>query len=635
MKKLLHSAVIYVICCIILASCKSGVGKNVERALDFADSNKKTLDSVLKHYERGSLKHKAACFLIANMPYYFSYSSPLIDSMRCLERKFAARKYFIKEELNKWKSFDYGTCEKVYDVHTVSADLLIENIDWAFKVWEERSWSKNYSFEDFCEYILPYRVGNEPLEKWRKIYYERYSPILDSLYQGTDVVEAAQCMILYLRKEGFAHNRVFRYPDLGAMFLLENRAGYCRDACDIASYVMRALGIPVAMDNYVISPCYRLRHFWSALIDTTGKAIPFNYPDKKKVSRTEYDSRRRGKVYRACFGVQSEKIEGLYQDKDVPVLFRNPFMRDVTEEYFPENEVGFEVSEQDAKYAYLSIYNEQKYIPIDIAVVKKGNAQFRNVEDSLVYYPAVKRGDVMVPAGYPFLLKNGEQAYFVPDANTRTEVRLQRKYPLLQTFFKTVVGVKIEGANRKDFKDAELLYEVKEMPEINYNSVMLGNMDSYRYIRYQAPEQRFLEAAEIMLYEGEERLRPIDMYVENSSDSIYERKLWDMFDNDWVSYYISREKGARAVFDLGYRKSISRIVYMPRNDDNYVHPGDVYELYYHDGIEDWKFIERRQADTTFITFSNVPAGAMLWLRDITRGQEERAFYYKDGKQVFP
>lgn len=634
MKKLLHSVWAFVFCGVLL-SCKSTLDKRIEQSLYFADYNRVALDSVLSHYERGSLKHKAACFLIANMPYYFSYSSPLIDSMRCLEKTFAARKYFTEEELDKWKSFDYSTCEKVYDSYQISADLLIENIDWAFKAWEERSWSKNYSFEDFCEYILPYRVGSEPLEKWRKAYYERYSPVLDSLYQGTDVVEAAQHVILYLRKEGFAHNRVFRYPNLGAMFLLENRAGYCREACDIASYVMRALGIPVAMDNYVISPCYRLRHFWSALIDTTGKAIPFNYPDRKMVSRTEYDNRRRGKVYRTCFGIQPEKIGGIYRDKDVPALFRNPFMRDVTQEYFGENEVGFEVSEDSAKYAYLSIYNEQKYTPIDISVIKKGKARFRNVEDSLVYYPTVKHGDEMLPAGYPFLLKNGKQTYFVPDMDARMEVTLQRKYPLLQTFFKTVVGVKIEGANRQDFKDAKLLYEVKEMPEINYNSVMLNNVGSYRYIRYRAPERWFIETAEIMLYEGEERVRPVDMFVENSLDSVYERKLWDMFDDDWVSYYISRERGAQAIFDLGGRKSINRIVYIPRNDDNYVHPGDVYELYYHGGTENWKFIGRKQADTTFITFGNVPAGAMLWLRDITRGQEERAFYYKDGKQVFP
>ena len=94
MKKLLHSVWAFVFCGVLL-SCKSTLDKRIEQSLYFADYNRVALDSVLSHYERGSLKHKAACFLIANMPYYFSYSSPLIDSMRCLEKTFAARKYFI------------------------------------------------------------------------------------------------------------------------------------------------------------------------------------------------------------------------------------------------------------------------------------------------------------------------------------------------------------------------------------------------------------------------------------------------------------------------------------------------------------------------------------------------------------
>ena len=32
------------------------------------------------------------------------------------------------------------------------------------EVWENRLWSKYYSFEDFCEYIFAYMIENEPLE---------------------------------------------------------------------------------------------------------------------------------------------------------------------------------------------------------------------------------------------------------------------------------------------------------------------------------------------------------------------------------------------------------------------------------------------------------------------------------------
>lgn len=156
----------------------------------------------------------------------------------------------------------------------------------------KRSWSKQYSFEDFCEYVLPYRIGDEPLEKWRRIYYERYSPVLDSLYQGNDVVEAARVMANYLKEEGFTNHTDFNLPHLGALFLLENRVGYCRDNCDIATYVMRSLGIPITMDFYEMSPSYNSRHFWSALIDTTGLVVPFNYIEREIVRRPQEERKK-------------------------------------------------------------------------------------------------------------------------------------------------------------------------------------------------------------------------------------------------------------------------------------------------------------------------------------------------------
>lgn len=40
---------------------------------------------------------------------------------------------------------------------------MVNHIEWAFKVWREQPWGKNVDFETFREYILPYRIGDEPL----------------------------------------------------------------------------------------------------------------------------------------------------------------------------------------------------------------------------------------------------------------------------------------------------------------------------------------------------------------------------------------------------------------------------------------------------------------------------------------
>ena len=89
---------------------------------------------------------------------------------------------------------------------------------------------------------------------------------------------------------------------------------------------MRSLGIPITMDFYEMSPSYNSRHFWSALIDTTGLVVPFNYIEREIVRRPQ-EERKKGKVYRTCYGIQPEKYSGLYTDKEVPAFFRRPFMK--------------------------------------------------------------------------------------------------------------------------------------------------------------------------------------------------------------------------------------------------------------------------------------------------------------------
>ena len=53
--------------------------------------------------------------------------------------------------------------QKKHDIIEIDSAYLCHNIEWAFKVWQEQLWGKNISFETFCEYLLPYRIDDEPL----------------------------------------------------------------------------------------------------------------------------------------------------------------------------------------------------------------------------------------------------------------------------------------------------------------------------------------------------------------------------------------------------------------------------------------------------------------------------------------
>ena len=85
---------------------------------------------------------------------------------------------------------------------------------------------------------------------------------------------------------------------------------------------------------------------------------------------------------------------------------------------------------------------------------------------------------------------------------------------------------------------------------------------------------------------------------------------------------------------MGELKKIRKIVFNPRNDDNFVWPGDEYELFYNDGAAGWKSLGRQVADERRYVEYEVPRNALLWLRDRTKGREEQVFFIRDGKQVF-
>ena len=107
-----------------------------------------------------------------------------------------------------------------------------------------------------------------------------------------------------------------------------------------------------------------------------------------------------------------------------------------------------------------------------------------------------------------------------------------------------------------------------------------------------------------------------------------------MSDGDRLTYYLTKEKEAWCILDLGRRERIGGMVVVPRNDDNFVHRGECYELFYQAGAEGWKSLGMKIAASGRIRFDRVPAGALLWLHDHTKGVEEQVFWMEDGRQKF-
>lgn len=625
--------------CLISTSCQSNKDDyDLNQALEFAGDNRVELEKLLKHYENDSLKLEAAQFLIRNMPGQYSVSSYGVDSCKSIIKNAIQIGYLSDSAKLEGQTKLQAPKEVVLDIEIITAKYLIENIDLSFKVWKDNPWNDRLSFDNFCESILPYRIEDEPLSNWRQMYYNRYKPILDSLYQGDDAVVACDSLCKYLTKEGLFYNTDFSLPHFDAEFLLESRFGTCRDGCDIGVYVMRALGIPVAIDILPYSPEYQLGHLWNVMYDIkTEKWLPFWYTQFSPERNDNFtDERKKGKVYRKCYGIQ---LENSYPDK------RNRRMKDVTAEYFGENrvEIKIEVPKASSKTpVYLGVFSSSGWRLVTSGYLDKKNnvAIFEDLEPRVIYQPLCIIDNQLQHFNYPFMMLNNENVrFFEPNKQQKQKVILKRKYPLRQStanYRHNMLKAIIEGSSNSRFRNPQIIYEIEDTIRANFNKVSTQSKTPYRYIRYSSASDKRLEMGEIeFLREDDSRVSVVK--ITSNSEMFRQQPHFNVencIDGDPLSFYSHHELGKSIFFEFEQAESIYKIIFIPRNDDNFIRVGDEYELFYNDGIDGWKSLGTQIASSVTLQYNNVPSGALFWLKNKSRGREEQVFSYENNRQRF-
>ena len=610
--------------------------RRLDAALEFAGENRVELERVLEHYRDSGLKYEAARSLIENLPGYYAYGATSLDSMKRILAKYKRQQRLSEGELEYWGSFAYEQQERVYDAKVITADYLIDNIDRAFVLWEKRPWNKYLPFEDFCDLLLPYRVMNEPLEEWRQLYENKYNYLLDSIYSGGDVIEAANVVARCLQEEGFLHFQKVRHPHLGASFLMEQRIGNCVDACDFGVYVFRALGIPITIDQYLYSPETRGGHTWTAVRDTTGHYVAFWVTEGLLYRDSIYsDLRKVGKIHRQCFGARMTDLTDIWSDEQVPSKFKYPFLKDASADYFPDTLRLSATEKEYGKYAFLGVFHPTHWVAVDMAQVQNDEAVFPHVEAKAIYVPMKYRDGEFQVTDYPFYFDGKRNIPYKPDLQVRDTVKLLRKSPLFvwtrYAFFDKVLGVDIELSDRKDFKDVKYHYHVEDTLCLAYNWLRLPKPVKCRYARYKVAEDQYVRLAEFQCWGGGRQQLPVSIGGSKAKET------WggeNLLDNDPLTYYETHEQGDQLIMDYGKEIAVDSILFAPQNDDNFIRIGDEYELFYHGGKEGWISLGRKKATNLWLTYDNMPRGALFHLRCLTRGKEELIFHIENGVQIF-
>lgn len=607
------------------------------------------LQQVLDHYENDSLKYRAAIFLIRNLPFHGTNNYSGMEIKMKLHEMHGTGKYtpqqVIDSIIGSYGSIHTPYTEHISDVY-ISPEYLIDNIEQAFRVWKEQPWGKNVSFELFCEYVLPYRVGDEKLVSWRNEIYEKYNSLLDDIRdmpEAEDPYFVSKVLFDSLRRMPVYFTELFESgPHVGPK-IVEWKSGSCKDLTDLLLYVYRALGLPCAKDIMLMRGNRNAPHYWNSMFDKNGKSYYFTLLDNMVEPGNPEDYwDPKGKVYRETFSLNRRMIDSIEADPgDLYPTFRYPCMVDVTSVYagkkshtvkIPDKRLYSFVHENDI--LYLCSACRMNWIPLAWCRVKNGEAVFGNVEGLVVFRLATYMDGRLIPCSDPFSLdrQSGEICFLSPDVE-KEKVTLFHKFPL---YFDGVSGRVIdgvfEGSNDRQFEKVDTLFQIKYRPVRLFTSIDLYGTEAYRYVRYKGKPGSHCDIAEIYFYDAVSGEIPLKGKIIGTSSNDPIHDYTKAFDNDpYTSFDYHEADGGWTGLDLQRPHVIRRIVFTPRNRDDYIRKGDQYELFYCD--RDWKSAGIVVAGADSLVYE-VPSGCLLYLKNHTRGKDERIFEYRDGNQCF-
>ncbi|MDR2775510.1 MAG: transglutaminase-like domain-containing protein [Tannerella sp.] len=644
--------------CIVLAlavACDRRSSR-LEQALAFAGGNRAELEKVLVHYSANtadSLKYRAACFLIENMPFHYSYSGKALDDFATEVKQYATVHEYVPDDHTRRLSVNsfaddfpklaaFGH-DPIMDSHVVTAGFLIDNIEQSFKVWQEQPWGTSLSFEDFCEQVLPYRVADEPLQEWRGLYYDYFRPKVDSICGNThDLLTAGKAVYRIIcdnRRWIFENSVTSRH--LGAETLFHCRLGDCRLMALYAVYAFRALGIPCGVDMILQNPDKQYeQHYWNYMKDNRGGTHRFELLQMEPEESNKMN-RRTGKIYRSCYGIQADALPSEYK-AILPTPLNDRLITDVAHEYYEKTTLAITASRwkrRDNGLLFLGVFNNSEWIPVTCSKIENGKAVFDYMEPGIVYQAFYYIDGKQEEEGFPVIVQpDNNHLSIKPDTARRQTMEINRKYPLPDWYPKfkhRSVGGRFEVSGDSLFTRPVTIHTHVDSLSFDYHHVKIDCPGKVRHIRYCSAPDAHVNMSEIKFISDGRVLKGKITGFDNPSRFGSDRAREAVFDGDPLTYADSSSPdGAWVGLTLEEAAQITEIEYIFRNDDNNIREGDVYELFYFTDTGKVSLGKRTGVRNGVLIYENAPSGALFILHNETRGREERPFMYENGKQMW-
>lgn len=444
--------VIIVLLAMLVSACADG-NSGLKLAMESAGSNAGQLQAVLDFYADSSFeKRQAARFLIENLPAHYSYA----DSSRLCYYAMAGD--ILKSGLTPERQrdsllilsdnvFQGMELRTVADNTFISSVYLIKNMERAFALRDSCPWASHMDFNEFLEYVLPYKcVELQEPDAWKDTLWNRYSGRLaaavpNDVEYGTAMWAAELLRTVVL--DGVGRYGLYErsgYPLMSAELLAGQTFGDIPDYALLAASVMRSHGIPVAVDQTPVGARYEAPTRWFTILDDRGMWQPSEWDLSTSIGWGFFPYERGPKVFRLCYSMNPERQEYLRHSK-----YRYPFdlgVQDVTDSYFLTSDLKVPIDRKAANgivedYAYIasavrtgedgmqkgSFRRAVQPCPepdgwkiVDFGPLKHGTASFRNMGREVMYMVLGYDGNGLMAISDPFVLhKDGQVEYLSPD----------------------------------------------------------------------------------------------------------------------------------------------------------------------------------------------------------------------------
>lgn len=512
------------------------------------------------------------------------------------------------------------------DVEIVNSNMLINNIELAYKAVELLPVNLQPDENKFFDYVLPYKNGFEPLEpELRENLLEEYGWI-HSVIKENNTLESGVCALLDTLKLKLSPNTL--YPGVAKISQINKiKFGACSDLVNLVVHILRALGIPATSDftshwgNH-----YALGHEWLVF-----------FSKDKEYAIDVYDYRQ---------------LNNIYEYASLPKVFRKNFnssfihngitCEDVTVNYKKNNASNIILeSERKINDMDIGVFHSRGEWKMLNAPKNKANEGFlfENVGNDIIY-GAEKLSSSGEKNISPFYINpKNEIQYLIPDHTKKLKAVITRKYPpsvvrdngWKESWVESIGNCKILGANKKDFSDAEELYNFKEFASYNPITIDTQNEKVYKYYLLQGDNDNPTHLAEFYPMDNDGIQLDAEYQITGKETAEIDQNL--IRDNNPLTFI--EAKLLKVLIEFKSPTKVRYFKIQARNDDNNIKPGDEYELMHWEDNK-WVSLGRRVATDTVLYFDNTPSKSVYWLRNHSQGKEEHVFLLDSlGKQYWP